>query len=65
VHEAARDTQGGHTTFREAAEVAREAGVRRLVLVHLPPGVDEDDLREAREVFPGLVLGRDGDRHEF
>lgn len=65
VHEATGTPQGGHTTYREAAEVARDAGAAKLVLVHLPPGVTEDDLREAREVFPETLLGVDGGRHEI
>lgn len=65
VHEATGTPEGGHTTYREAAEVAKEAGAGKLVLVHLPPGVGEDDLREARAVFPATVLGVDGGRHAF
>ncbi len=65
MHEAARGTEGGHTTFREAGEVARDAGVGRLVLVHLPPGAGEGDLRDARAAFSAAELGRDGDSHAF
>jgi ribonuclease Z len=66
VHEATKERYPGvHTTYREAAEVAREAGVGRLILVHLPFGVSEADLGEAREVFPDLELGLDGGRYEF
>ena len=65
VHEATGQTQGGHTTYLQAAEVARDAGAGRLVLVHLPPGVGEDDLREARQVFPETRLGEDGAAHAF
>jgi ribonuclease Z len=65
VHEANRDTGGGHTTFREAGEVAREAGAGRLVLVHLPANVGEPELDEARAAFPGAVLGEDGAFHAF
>lgn len=66
VHEATKEKYPGvHTTYREAAEVARAAGVGRLILVHLPPGVGEADLGEAREVFPALELGVDGGRYDF
>jgi ribonuclease Z len=65
VHEATGTPQGGHTTYVQAAEVAREAGAGRLVLVHLPPGVEDGDLAEARTVFADMELGEDGARHEF
>jgi ribonuclease Z len=65
IHEAARSAQGGHTTFREAGEVARDAGVGRLVLVHLPPGAGPDDLRATRDAFAAADLGEDGARHAF
>ena len=65
VHEGTGTTLGGHTTYVEAAEVAREAGARKLVLVHLPPGVTDGDLVEARTVFADVTLGEDGARHDF
>ena len=50
-----------HATPAEAARVAREAGVRTLVLTHVLRGVDEDAaLQEARREFGGtVILGRD------
>lgn len=65
VHEATGTTLGGHTTYVEAAEVARDAGVGRMVLVHLPPFVTEDDLTEARTIFADMRLGEDGARYDF
>jgi ribonuclease Z len=57
----ARET--GHSTAREAAELAREAGVRLLALQHLsaryPPRLFRD---EARAVFDATVVPRDLDR---
>jgi ribonuclease BN (tRNA processing enzyme) len=56
----ARQTGHSHTT--PVAEVARVAGVGRLVLVHLDPLATEDDpigLDAARAVFPNTELGCD------
>lgn len=51
-----------HMTVREAASAARQAGVSRLVLVHLSPRYSREDEQElaaqAAEVFPGAEVGR-------
>jgi ribonuclease BN (tRNA processing enzyme) len=55
--------QGGpiHSSGRHAAAVAREAGVERLVLIHLHPDGGHDALlEEARGVFEATELGADG-----
>ncbi|MQA88781.1 MAG: MBL fold metallo-hydrolase [Gemmatimonas sp.] len=64
VHEGTGDVKG-HISPAGAAGVARDAGTKQLVLVHLPPGFSEDDLRSAREVFEATVVGKDGDRYPF
>lgn len=64
VHEASGD-YGGHTTAEGAARVAAEAGAGRLVLVHLPPEVGEEELRAARGHFERTELGEDGARYGF
>ena len=57
-----RALETGHSTSREAAEVARAAGVETLVLTHVSSRHSWRELRdEAREVFPGALLPRDLD----
>ncbi len=57
-----RAVETGHSTAREAAEVARAAGVDALVLTHLSSRHSWRELRdEAREVFPTALLPRDLD----
>ena len=57
-----RAMETGHSTAREAAEVAREAGVGTLVLTHVSSRHGWRELRdEARIVFPNSVLPRDLD----
>jgi ribonuclease Z len=58
-----RAVETGHATAREAAEVAREAGVRKLVLTHISPRYTRDApelLAEAQSVFPEVAIARDG-----
>ncbi len=56
-----RSHQYKHMTFREAALIAREAGVKELWLTHYSPSLvrPQDFLAEAAEVFPNSLAARD------
>jgi ribonuclease Z len=64
VHEASGD-YGGHTTMEGAAIIAGQANAKRLVLVHLPPNVQDKDLSAAKKSFPQTEFGEDGATYEF
>ncbi|MHC4179913.1 MAG: MBL fold metallo-hydrolase [Planctomycetota bacterium] len=58
----------GHSCTTPVAQVAREAKVGRLVLVHLNPLATDDDpigLEVARAIFPATELGEDLMEVEF
>src|SRR5918992_79438 len=69
VHEAtfmederARARETAHSTARQAAEIARDAGVGLLALTHLSTRYFPRELRdEARATFPNTVVPRDFD----
>lgn len=57
-----RARQTFHSTARQAAEIARMACVKRLVIGHYSARYDDDDLlrKEADAVFPGAIRGYEG-----
>lgn len=61
--EAERAVETGHSTAREAAVMARDAGVGTLVLMHFSARYSRDASelgKEARQVFENTVIGKDG-----
>jgi ribonuclease Z len=70
VHEATfgdeeqeRAVETGHSTAREAASIARDAGVETLLLTHFSARYSRDASelgKEARELFPRTLVGKDG-----
>ena len=52
----------GHSTARQAATVARDAGAGRLLTGHYSSRYNDDNLflQEAKEIFPNVILGREG-----
>lgn len=66
----AEDTQAdkaeqyGHCTFSQAAELAKRAGVRALLLTHYSAMIAEPEayLSGAQHIFPQAVCGKDGMR---
>ena len=54
----------GHSTYEQAIEVARQAGVKQLVITHHDPDHDDAFLREqearCQAIMPNLVFTREG-----
>jgi len=68
IHEAtytdefvAEAQQYGHSTATQAAQTARDAGARRLLITHFSSRYPDPALllREAREIFPDTILAED------
>jgi ribonuclease Z len=66
IEDAERARETGHTTARDAAELAKRAEVRLLALNHISQRYAGPELRdEAREIFPNTIVPRDFDRVEI
>jgi ribonuclease Z len=53
-------------TAKRAAELARDANVKKLVLTHLSRRYREKDvLAEAQSIFPNTAVARDFDTFQF
>ncbi len=61
--QAARAAETGHATVTQAAQLARDAGCKKLLLTHISARYREEDedalLQQAKAVFPNTILGRD------
>lgn len=58
---AEKAAESDHSTPSEAAEVAKGAGVKQLVLIHVSPRYEDDSvlLKQAKQIFPNTVVARD------
>jgi ribonuclease Z len=66
VEESARAAETGHSTARDAAQLAADADVGMLTIVHVSSRYNVSKvLDEAREIFPNTVAPRDFDLVEI
>ena len=58
-----RAAQTFHSTARQAAQAAKDAGVKRLLIGHYSSRYDTADVQldEAREIFPDTIAAEEGD----
>lgn len=63
----ARAEQTRHSTALDAAKVARDAGVKKLLMGHISARYDSGELHqeEARSYFPDAVVVEDGDAFQI
>lgn len=60
--DAFRATQTGHSTARQAAQIAKLANVKKLMLGHFSARYQDSTilLKEAKEIFPHTILANEG-----
>lgn len=65
--DAARAKQTGHSTARQAAEIAKRANVKRLMLGHFSARYTDNQilLDEAKEIFENTILANEGLREKL
>lgn len=53
--------ENSHSTPQVASEVAKRAGVKQLVLIHVSPRYEDDSvlLEQAKKIFPNTIAARD------
>ncbi|MCK4405510.1 MAG: ribonuclease Z [Hadesarchaea archaeon] len=58
---AEKAAESTHSTPSEAAEVAKQADVKQLTLIHISPRYEDDAvlLEQAQKIFPNTVVARD------
>ena len=56
-----------HMTFYEAAEMAKDAGVKEMWLTHFSPSLNhpEEYKNEVRKIFENTVVSKDGQRKDL
>jgi ribonuclease Z len=64
VHEATGEGPW-HSSPDEAARIAAQSGVRQLLLVHLPPGLTDADLKQSKSIFAETYIGEELGMYEF
>ncbi len=64
---AAKARERGHSTARQAAEIAKAAGAQRLIIGHFSKRYLNEDilLAEAKEVFDNVIVANEGLRIEL
>ncbi len=56
-----------HSTAKQAARTAKDAGAKQLLIGHFSARVDDHEqfLKEAKEVFPNTIIAKEGETFEI